>query len=377
MKTKLISDKVKVPRDILQRNDVISPTELGNAYRLALEDNNELRWRGDREGRGQWLVYDGKRWTTKGGLAKSEELMTRILAGIKQDVRLTSNKNLKESLQKWIRSSQSRNNRIHSIQEASHIPYFWKDWTEFDKNSYLLNCLNGTVDLQTGKLHPHDPNDLITKICPSEYITEEVWDKERFGFPLEVWGYFIWSTVGSLSRIDFLQTFLGMGLCGEPGRAKKYLAIQGDAHTGKSTWLGLLNRVLGTIDQGGYVATIDFNSLVKRYNPGAPRSDIARLPGAKFAVCSEVDPDKAIDEQFLKTLTGGDILTVRTLHKEEFEFKPQCILIIVSNDNLKLDSRSNAVWERVLSFPFTSTFREVKKFTKETLNKEYIKLAKG
>ena len=38
----------------------------------------------------------------------------------------------------------------------------------FDADPWLLNCPNGTVDLRTGKVKPHDPADYITKITACE-----------------------------------------------------------------------------------------------------------------------------------------------------------------------------------------------------------------
>ena len=32
----------------------------------------------------------------------------------------------------------------------------------FDRNKYLFNCANGTLDLSTLEFHPHDPEDFIT-----------------------------------------------------------------------------------------------------------------------------------------------------------------------------------------------------------------------
>ena len=35
-----------------------------------------------------------------------------------------------------------------------------------DRDPWLLNCANGTVDLRTGDVEPHDPADLITMLLP-------------------------------------------------------------------------------------------------------------------------------------------------------------------------------------------------------------------
>ena len=48
-----------------------------------------------------------------------------------------------------------------------------------DRDPWLLNCQNGTLDLRTAELKPHDPNDLITKMLPVDYDPEAtcpVWE---------------------------------------------------------------------------------------------------------------------------------------------------------------------------------------------------------
>jgi putative DNA primase/helicase len=38
-----------------------------------------------------------------------------------------------------------------------------------DKDPYLLNCLNGTINLKTGTLKKHCKTDLLTKLAPVEF----------------------------------------------------------------------------------------------------------------------------------------------------------------------------------------------------------------
>jgi putative DNA primase/helicase len=40
---------------------------------------------------------------------------------------------------------------------------------DFDRDPWLFNCPNGTLELRTGKLREHRREDHITKLCPTEY----------------------------------------------------------------------------------------------------------------------------------------------------------------------------------------------------------------
>ena len=56
---------------------------------------------------------------------------------------------------------------------------------QLDSDPWLLNVANGTIDLRTGELRPHNPDDLCTMQAPVAYDPNAVaplWDK-----CLEVW----------------------------------------------------------------------------------------------------------------------------------------------------------------------------------------------
>src|SRR5262249_21739533 len=40
---------------------------------------------------------------------------------------------------------------------------------EMDRDPWLLNCPNGTLELKTATLREHRREDYITKLCPTEY----------------------------------------------------------------------------------------------------------------------------------------------------------------------------------------------------------------
>ncbi len=55
---------------------------------------------------------------------------------------------------------------IGAAQSEPDIPILPEN---FDRDSMLLNVLNGTIDLKTAHLRPHDRKDFITKLAPVEY----------------------------------------------------------------------------------------------------------------------------------------------------------------------------------------------------------------
>ena len=106
---------------------------------------------------------------------------------------------------------------------------------ELDQDPFLFNCANGTIDLKTGKLEPHNPADLITQISPVNYDPEAT---------CPTWDRFLDETVSG--RIDvslYLQQSLGMGLSGDI--SEQILSVwHGDGSNGKNTMIEAVLEVL-------------------------------------------------------------------------------------------------------------------------------------
>ena len=82
-----------------------------------------------------------------------------------------------------------------------------------DANPMLINFPNGTYDAASDVLRPHNPNDLITRLCPTEWhpdARDEVWDRvleELFND----------DSPDRDCKITYLQRFAGYTLLGLSG----------------------------------------------------------------------------------------------------------------------------------------------------------------
>lgn len=75
----------------------------------------------------------------------------------------------------------------------------------------------------------------------------------------------------------------------------------------------------------------------------APRNNIARLNGARFASSIEVDEGKALAEALIKNITGNEKTVARFLHKEFFFFQPQFKLFFAANTMPKIKAKDSDV----------------------------------
>ena len=71
----------------------------------------------------------------------------------------------------------------------------------------------------------------------------------------------------------------------------------------------------------------------------------------------EANQHSRLNEERIKTLTGGDEVTARFLHKEFFTFRPTVKLVLAVNHKPVIQDDSFGMWRRVRVIPFTQQFR--------------------
>lgn len=317
-----------------------SLTDTGNAERLIAAQGDRLRYCAAWN---SWLLYDGRRWRTDDALAV-EDLVKHAHLAIYDEISAAGDGGVRKVVTNHARRSESAARRRATLECARSDPRLVVRPPEFDGDPWLLNCLNGTLDLRTGLLRPHASADLITKLVPIAYDPEA---------ELPRWRQFLEETAGGDAELQaFLARAVGYSLCGDT-REEVLFFVHGPTASGKSTFIEACKTILGD-----YARTADFESFLRRTYVGGARSDIARLAGARLVTSVEVDEGKRLAEGVLKMLTGGDLITARHLYQGEFEFRPQMKLWLVANHAPQVSDRDAAMWRRILRLPFALTVPE-------------------
>lgn len=204
---------------------------------------------------------------------------------------------------------------------------------QFDKDSFLFNTLNGTVDLRTGELHSHTQVDLITRVAPIHYDPSA--EAPRFEqFVLEIMD-------GDADRAAFLQRWFGYSATGETSEQKMVLHI-GPGANGKSTLLDAVGTVLGE-----YAGTAPPGLLTAPTSDRHP-AEIADLAGRRLVTAHESDEGSVLREALLKQATGGDKLKARFMRQDFFEFSPTHKLQLLTNHKPTVRGQDYAIWRRLL-----------------------------
>ena len=323
-------------------------TDLGNAERFAAYHGEAVRWD---TARVAWRAWDRKRWATDGGLnvnrlAAEAVRMIRHEAAVcpKPRADVTPDKAAGLALFKHALRSESRDRLAALLEVAKAQPGIAVAANRWDVDPWLLNVANGTIDLRTGELRPHDRRDLLTKLAPVEY---------RPGLRDERWERFLQdATGGDAELIGFLQVVSGYTLTGDTSE-EILLLVYGPEASGKTTFLEALRGVMGD-----YARTIQADLLAKRRDPhgaGNASPELAALAGARLAAGSEMEQGREIAEALAKNLTGGEPITARHLYAESFDFRPQFKLWLALNHCPKVSVDDGAIWRCILRIGFEHT----------------------
>jgi putative DNA primase/helicase len=212
-----------------------------------------------------------------------------------------------------------------------------------DKDHWLLNVVNGTIDLHTGELQSHNPNDLITKLAPVEFDPAA---------SCPTWLSFLDRIVaGNDNLIGYLQRAVGYALTGDISEHVLFL-FYGTGQNGKSTFLNLLLKMLGD-----YAKQAAPNLLIEKHFESHP-TEIADLEGCRLVSSVDCEHRKGFAESLVKQLTGGDRIKARFMRQDFFEFEPTQKHFVAVNNKPSIKGTDIGIWRRIKTVPFTITIPE-------------------
>ena len=298
-------------------------TELGNAERIAYEYGHTIKYVGEMG----WLIWDGKRWRydTK---KEIERITNKVLRGLY--------KSGDEMEIKWARMCERRNIRMNSIKDL--MPLVPGERDEFDRHKYLFNLENGILNLETGKLQPHDRELNLTK------ITNVVFDPKA---ECPTWMLFLNQIFkGDNDLIEYMQRLAGYSLTADISEQSIYFLVGGGSN-GKSTFVNIIKKIMGD-----YGLQTNSNTFIKKKDAGA-NNDIARLVNSRFVSAVESEEGEKLLESLVKTITGGEPLLARFLRQEFFEFTPEFKVFFTTNHKPIIGGVDDGIWRRVKIIPFT------------------------
>ena len=312
-------------------------SDLANARRLAILHGDNFRYIQDLD---CWAIYKDSVWKVDYS-GKSSILLPAVVDTADKLAQNAHSKNDDAVAERF-----TKNRYISAaISMLKGIESIIIQQSDLDKHSNLLNCKNGVVDLETGKIYNAAPELLLTQKTCANY---------RSGYSNSTVEKFLQDIQPDDEDRRALLRFLGYGLTAE-AKEEKFLFIDGRGGNGKGTLTGLLMRLFGN-----YATTIPAKGLMigKSADPNNATPILSSLIGKRLAMAEELPPNVKLDTALIKNLTGGDKLYFRRLHHEAETFDAVHKLILSGNNLPELiDSRDNGFQRRLLRIEFTQDFR--------------------
>jgi len=323
-------------------------TEAGDAERMALLFGNHFRWVPSSRDRGEWLAWDGLRWAPgRTDVVRSLALETaRAAQGaalrLPKDARPGGNTR-KKILRHSLDGEDAR--RINAaVQLARIVPGVTTEPEKLNTHPFLLNVANGTLDLRTGQLRKPDPADMLTQAIPIAYdpiARAPRWER----FLAEVFQ-------DNADVTQYVQRAVGSTLTGSI-QEQCFFLLHGGGENGKSTFIGILNALLGE-----YAVKLDQEAvLFAEKNRGRGASpELMRLEGKRLAFVDEMERGRKMDEARIKALTGSEESSGRNLHENTCEFRNTAKLWFDLNDLPEFSGTDRGIARRPRVIPFDRRF---------------------
>lgn len=311
-------------------------TDVGNSARFAAMHGHTVRhvkqW-------GRWLHWNGTRWVDD-ETGEVVRLARETVDSLYREAAAEPDEMRRKALgQHAVRSdSAAKIAAMLSLAESEPAVAIRPD--DLDRAGWLLNCLNGTLDLRTGALRPHQRDDLITKQAPVAYdpaATCPTFD----AFLRQIMG-------GNADLSSYLQRLVGYCLTADVSE-QGFDLFHGIGANGKSTLLTIILAMLG--DYGKQAAP---GLLMRKYGDAHP-TEVADLHGARCVSVIEVEEGKHLAEVLTKQLTGGDRLKARLMRQDFFEFDLTFKIIMAVNHLPRVTGTDEAIWRRIRTTPFGVT----------------------
>lgn len=316
--------------------------DIGFARRLAAAVCDRIRYV---EGWGKFIYWDGCRWALDDGacaVRAAQDLRDTLWV---EYAALPHEEKTKPALA-FIQSCGAAKHiqnivGLTKCQQPIRISH-----DALDRHPYLLNVRNGTIDLRTGLLHPHDPANFITQLAAVDFDPRATSDE---------WLLLVNQCMqGDPELVRFLQVSAGLALSGDVSPQLLWCHY-GRGSNGKSTFLGALAKMLGD-----YAIAAPHNFLMMKQGESHP-TEVATLYGKRLVTAIECEGGQRLRESFVKSITGGDVLAARRMKEDFWMMDPTWHIHVSFNDPPTISGTDDGIRRRLKIIPWGARFEGANK----------------
>lgn len=341
-------------------NPLCSRDDIGLSYIYCTVFQDCCRYCTDND---HWYIFNGKYWENDDGrVMEYSKMLTTALAEyakkcaeldcevFPQDRRYPLNSQEYAKRDPYLKHAiqcKSRRARETLLKDARTDSRMTVSLSKFDRNPYLFNCTNGTLNLRDRTFHPHSPQDMLTKMAAVEY--------NPYARNLN-WEQHIMTVMdGDVEKARFLQKCFGYSLTGTNKYTCMFILYGPRSRNGKSATVDAFNKMMGD-----YGDTANPETFAQKFNANgsAHSDDLAKLVGVRFVSIPESERNMTLSSSLVKRCTGDDKITARPIYEKQFSYMPQFKLFFHTNHLPRINDLSMFESDRVKVIPFEHYFEE-------------------
>jgi putative DNA primase/helicase len=328
-------------------------SDLGNADRLIHWHGDKIRYAADAQ---TWLTYSAGVWADEIAEVEVEELAKHALARAEIHER-DSHSDVPDDYTKagdpkptararffeWMGKSQMYPKIVAMRSMARSDARVRTALGEFDRDPMMFNASNCAVNLETGEVVPHSPEQMFRHQSSIAYNPDA---------KCPMWDRFLARVQPDPEMREYLQQTLGYSMTGRMDEHAIFIH-NGPGATGKTTFLEVIGAVMGNYGQ-----KLDRETLLSKAGTTAIPADVARMAGARFLAASETAAGRKLDDERIKELVGGDTQTARHLYGKWFDFKPTGKIHMATNHLPSFESGGDGMGRRLRLVPWEQQIPE-------------------
>lgn len=282
----------------------------------------------------QWMIWNGCYWE-----ADQRSIITKLAYQFVTEA--------KEALfDRGKYSDLSNLSQFESLNRLENIAKFAStdcsvSATEFDTDPLLLVSSSSWIDLGSGSSMVPNPKKLVSKALNVEH-DQQASCPTFLQFLNDVFE-------NDQDLIRFVQRAIGYSLTGSTSEQCLFIMI-GDGANGKSTFINVINKLLGL-----YGTTAASQTLIAN-GGNSIGDDLVDLIGARLITVSETEEGQSLAEAKIKQMTGGDRLKGRPLYGSHIQFNIIGKLWLATNSLPQINNTDHGIWRRIKAIPFNRTF---------------------
>lgn len=345
-----------LPADASNVHKRETQTDAGLSKRLCHDGRDRFLWVADRR---IWMRWDGCRWVDDPDGGEPRRVAKSIAAALWAE----AGPDASAAVIKFCRDAASRRGIDAATALAKSEPGVEVTADGFDTCPYSVNCKNGTLDLRTMSLRPHDPVARMSKLSPI------VFDASA---QCPGWLRFVTEVMlGDEEMTAYLQRSLGIALCGDVSEQVCW-CHWGEGSNGKSLLFSVLAQILGD-----YAAPIPADILVTTAGERDREKSVARLVGRRLCYAQEPDDGGKLAEGSLKAITGGDHLTARVEYERARRVVPTWHVHVCMNRLPQVRGTDYGLWRRLHVVRWGRTFGPEEQRPRTEIEHELLAEAAG